>query len=350
MRVLAAVVGIGLAVPMMAQTAPASTPAPKPPVGAIASHPETPKAKPGDVDSVEHILAALYGSISGPAGQPRDWVRLRSICVPGAELIPALADATGADVVQLKVEDYIARSSARMEDAGFFEKGVHNEVEEYGNIVQVFSTYESRHAAADATPFARGINSIELLKDGGRYWIVSIYWDSERPNNPIPAEYLPLGTDASRLNQFMSGAWVGQLEYRDFQTNERVFLPTWLTMTPTADGNGVTLSYVYDDGPTKTVREKSVLMFAKGTATLGSDRDKTSDSYSVAGVEEFRKLNRGTLVLTGPGKENDKPVDVRITITLKRNLFTFEKETKAAGGEFKFRDQYTFTRKSAPLL
>jgi hypothetical protein len=34
-------------------------------------------------------------------------------------------------------------------------------------------------------------NSFQLLKDGDRWWIVTIYWDSERPDNPIPPEYLP---------------------------------------------------------------------------------------------------------------------------------------------------------------
>jgi hypothetical protein len=71
---------------------------------------------------------------------------------------------------------------------GFFEKPIVNRIQTYGNIAQVFSSYESRHAAGDA-PFARGINSIQLLNDGRRWWVVSILWDSERPDNPPPAEY-----------------------------------------------------------------------------------------------------------------------------------------------------------------
>ena len=46
-------------------------------------------------------------------------------------------------------------------------------------------------ALTDATPFSRGINSFQLLKDGDRYWVVNIFWDSERPGNPIPYQYLP---------------------------------------------------------------------------------------------------------------------------------------------------------------
>ena len=166
--------------------------APKPLVGSIAGHPDWPKAKPGDVDSVDHILAALYDVISGPAGQARDWDRMRSLFVPDARLIPIrpTKDGTHADVVILTIDGYIERSSGTMTTNGFFERSRHNEVEQFGNMVQVWSTYESRHTAADAKPFARGINSFQLLKDGDRYWVVQIMWDSERPESPIPEKYL----------------------------------------------------------------------------------------------------------------------------------------------------------------
>jgi len=55
-------------------------------------------------------------------------------------------------------------------------------------MAQVFSTYESRHEK-DGAPFARGINSIQLLWDGGRWWVATILWDSERPDNPILPQY-----------------------------------------------------------------------------------------------------------------------------------------------------------------
>ena len=57
-------------------------------------------------------------------------------------------------------------------------------------IAQVFSTYEKGLNTTDRTKFVRGINSFQLLNDGKRWWVVSIYWDGERPDNPIPAKYL----------------------------------------------------------------------------------------------------------------------------------------------------------------
>ena len=91
----------------------------------------------------------------------------------------------------MTVDQYVERVSGGFRTNGFFERGIAQKVESFGNIVHVFTTYESRHSPDDSAPFARGINSIQLLKDGDRYWVVSIYWDSERPDNPIPQKYLP---------------------------------------------------------------------------------------------------------------------------------------------------------------
>lgn len=151
-----------------------------------------PPASPADVASLDAIMTAVYDVISGPAGQLRSWDRMRSLFVPGARLIPAVPKKEGgAEARVLSVEDYIARSGPRMEKDGFFEREIARKVERFGNIAHVFSTYESRRTQNDAKPFARGINSFQLLKDGDRWWIVTIYWDSERPDNPIPPEYLP---------------------------------------------------------------------------------------------------------------------------------------------------------------
>ena len=54
-------------------------------------------------------------------------------------------------------------------------------------MTQVLSSYESKRAP-DGKPFERGVNSFQVLNDGKRWWIVSIFWDSERLDNPLPAK------------------------------------------------------------------------------------------------------------------------------------------------------------------
>lgn len=152
---------------------------------------EPPTAKPEDVASMEAIIAALYDVISGPAGKKRDWNRMRSLFIPEGRLMavgPKKEGGFGYRVMD--VEGYISASGNFLETNGFFEREASRVVEQFGQIAHVFSTYESRHKAEDAKPFVRGINSIQLMNDGKRWWIVSVYWEGERPDNQLPEKYL----------------------------------------------------------------------------------------------------------------------------------------------------------------
>jgi hypothetical protein len=77
-----------------------------------------------------------------------------------------------------------------MEKEGFFEKEAARKTEQFGQIAHVFSTYESRHTPDDQKPFQRGINSFQLMNDGTRWWIVTIFWEGEDEKNPLPQKYL----------------------------------------------------------------------------------------------------------------------------------------------------------------
>ena len=138
--------------------------------------------------SIDDILAALYGVISGPAGE-RDWDRFRSLFLPQARLTAATKNADGTSRIRpMGVEDYAKGAGNYFLQHAFYESPIVNRVQTFGNVTQVFSSYESRRALGEA-PFARGINSIQLLNDGSRWWIVSILWDEERPDNPLPKEF-----------------------------------------------------------------------------------------------------------------------------------------------------------------
>ncbi|USN99281.1 MAG: hypothetical protein H6810_00975 [Phycisphaeraceae bacterium] len=153
---------------------------------------EPPPANPKDVDSIDAIVGAYYASLSGPKGQERNWDRLRSLFQPMARLIAARpVRGTNSGIWVMEMEEYIAFNKTYMERGGYFEKEIHREVQQFGNIAQVWSTYESRQFEEAPEPYSRGIYSVQLLKDGDRWWIVNMYWDYERADAPIPAEYLP---------------------------------------------------------------------------------------------------------------------------------------------------------------
>ncbi|WP_426174329.1 hypothetical protein [Massilia sp. TWR1-2-2] len=52
------------------------------------------------------------------------------------------------------------------------------------------SACEWRHAPNDARPFQRGINSIQLVHDGRRWWVASLLWRAEGDKSPLPQRCL----------------------------------------------------------------------------------------------------------------------------------------------------------------
>jgi hypothetical protein len=165
--------------------------APQPPSTPPTTASPQPAAKPADVASPKAILAAAYDVISGPSTQQRDWDRLRSLFLPGARLIQTSPDKDGKyTTTVLSVEEFIAAADPYFKQDSFYEREAASHADRYGNIMQVFSTYESLHSK-DGKPFARGINSFQLLYQDHRWWIVTIFWQEEDHDFPIPAKYLP---------------------------------------------------------------------------------------------------------------------------------------------------------------
>jgi hypothetical protein len=173
-----------------ALTAASPTPSPTAPPAA-----QGVSADPADVSSIENIVAAVYDVISGPSGKKRDWARLRSLFREGARLVPT-GVRPGGEVGSrvLDVEGYIERSAPFLEKEGFYEREVARRVERFGHIAHVFSTYESRHEPGGRS-FARGINSIQLVSDGKRWWVLTILWEAESETLKVPPEYLKTRTE-----------------------------------------------------------------------------------------------------------------------------------------------------------
>lgn len=148
---------------------------------------KVPPPKPEDVKSIDAIMHAAYDSISGPAGK-RDWTRFRSLFLPQARFTEVGQGPDGIPyVISWSVDEFVRDAGAVFAKEDFYENGIVNKPDTYGGMTQVLSSYESRHAPG-AKPFTRGVNSFQLLNDGRRFWIVSIFWDSERADNPLPAK------------------------------------------------------------------------------------------------------------------------------------------------------------------
>lgn len=145
-----------------------------------------------NVTTLDNTIETLYTVISGDAGVERNWELFKYLFHKDAKLIPTGTNKEGKHIARyLTPDDYIKSSGKWLYDNGFHEVEINREEQTFGNITQVFSTYESFKAKTDTKPFMRGINSIQLMNDGERWWIINIYWMQESKAHPIPKKYLP---------------------------------------------------------------------------------------------------------------------------------------------------------------
>lgn len=140
----------------------------------------SPVASTADVVTLDAILHALYEVISGPACQPRDWDRFRSLFLPGSRLMPIVSMPGEKPRVRLlSPEDYIRRVEPIFATEDFWESEASRQVETFGQMAHVLSHYESFRSPR-GEPFERGTNSIQLFYDGYRWWVVSVMWNTSR--------------------------------------------------------------------------------------------------------------------------------------------------------------------------
>lgn len=160
-------------------------------VGCVSSSAAAQEAAPEDVALIDAIIGASYDVISGSADEQRDWDRERSLFHPDSRHMPTRRGKSGewiADV--MAVDEFISMAGPYFETAGFYEYEIARRTERFGNIAHVFSTYEWRNDP-DGPVGGRGINSFQLLFNGSRWWIMSVFWQQESEEYPIPIEYLP---------------------------------------------------------------------------------------------------------------------------------------------------------------
>jgi hypothetical protein len=90
-------------------------------------------------------------------------------------------------------EEYIKNNAPFFEKYSFTEKEIGRTTNQFGNIAEVFTSYE--FVACTPTPEKhRGINSIQLINENGRWWIMGISWEEETQEKRIPAKYLSMGS------------------------------------------------------------------------------------------------------------------------------------------------------------
>lgn len=139
--------------------------------------------------TIDGLMKSLYASISGPAGE-RDWEFFYSLYKPNAIMGAMRMSPQGKMVYSgFTPQQYVERNGPFFEKNGFWEEELHRETIEYGELVHVFSSYEFRTDNNREEVRQRGINSLQLVFEDGRWWIVSIQWNAERDALPLPKKF-----------------------------------------------------------------------------------------------------------------------------------------------------------------
>jgi hypothetical protein len=140
-----------------------------------------------DLTDIGAVVGALYAALSGPPGE-RDWSQQDEAFHPNAQLIRTGVDEFGTPWFKLMtLQEYRDSVAYFFSKVPFYEMETDRRVEVFGNIAQVWSTYEEKRAPDATVVERRGVNSIQLIRDEHKNWrIISVSWDNEREGLTLP--------------------------------------------------------------------------------------------------------------------------------------------------------------------
>ena len=181
---------------------------------AAASVEQAPDA--AELSTVEGVVEALYrGASFEPGGEP-DWALLRSLSLPGA--VVAQPVRGGEEGELLTVDQLLGRfehalDGSTLRETGFHETIVRLETAVFGRIANCHVVYEPRAGGSSAAPLGRGVDSITLVRTGGRWWIVAIATELERPGLPIPESFTAAVSPGPEQSGAAAGSCSGKLDF-----------------------------------------------------------------------------------------------------------------------------------------
>jgi len=135
--------------------------------------------------SPEHAVKQLWQSLSRDPQQKPNITKLKELLHPKAVIYGA---STKNDSPELKIwsaNDFVQMLDKKSE-TGFYECEITRKMQIYDRFAHVYSVVESRYKRDQIDPDFVGVNSIQLYLAGNKWQILSIYYQVENPDIPIP--------------------------------------------------------------------------------------------------------------------------------------------------------------------
>ena len=146
--------------------------------------------------TIDGIINTLYKSVSFEAGGEPDWDLLRSMLFTDAIFV--MRTSRSSPMQKFSTDEFIDLfkrdiTTYNMRETGFNERVTGYTADTFSRLTHAFVVYEVRLRPEDEQPLQRGVDSIQLVHNEGRWWIASITNDIETPDNPIPERFLKGG-------------------------------------------------------------------------------------------------------------------------------------------------------------
>ena len=138
-----------------------------------------------DVKSIDAIVQAYYAVVSGSSKDP--WQFERDSYIHSKNAVITRLDEHGVAESHALEAEYIPVALYPKDD--FYEKELKRKVNHFGNIAQVWSAFEIR-TNPDVESNVRGLNSIQLHFEKGRWWIDSWTCEMESKTNSLVSDFL----------------------------------------------------------------------------------------------------------------------------------------------------------------
>jgi hypothetical protein len=139
-------------------------------------------------DSAEELARSVYDLVSFEPGTTPDWEQVRSAFLPQAIVVLRTSrDSTSVFTLDGFVQDFVSFiERANVRETGFRERVVKTSATVFGDMAHVLVLYEA-HITGSPRPPQQGVDSFQLIRRDGRWWIVSITNEIPTADRPIPA-------------------------------------------------------------------------------------------------------------------------------------------------------------------
>ena len=138
-----------------------------------------------DVKSIDAIINAYYDVVSGSSSD--SWEFKRDKFIHSKSAVITRLDENGIAESHTLEAEYIPIGLSPKED--FYEKELERKVSKYGNIAQVWSSFEIR-TDPNTECNIKGLNSVQLNNQSGRWWIDSWTCEMESEKSSVVSEFM----------------------------------------------------------------------------------------------------------------------------------------------------------------